>query len=205
MKLFWPDLAALKLLTGVGQLNSKLLLPIKLLFLDWNCEINTKKLSVHTYFKKQVLMGEKLDMSHVIWTDAILGTWVLFWLFLKKWNGLYIFYQIQKSSVPNNSNINFTIIFQEEKSHHHHDLYSENLGTCSPTPILPLPFEEGFPFKINTYDDVDEPIFDPEIHLQLEMPGYVRVLPDFEIMKTTPDIDCDQNRSQFAYSAPFQV
>ena len=98
------------------------------------------------------------------------------------------------------------IIFQDDKqSHHHHDLYTENLGICSPTPILPIPHEEGFPFKINTYDDVDEPIFDPDVHLQLEMPEYVRVLPDFEKMKTTPDIDRDQNRSQFAYSAPFQV
>ena len=63
------------------------------------------------------------------------------------------------------------LFFQEDKqSHHHHELYIDNLGICSPTSILPLPHEEGFPFQINSYDDVDEPIFNPEIHLQLEMP-----------------------------------
>ena len=105
----------------------------------------------------------------------------------------------------------FTIIlpilfFQEDKqSHHHHELCIDNLGICSPTSILPLPHKEGFPFQINSYDDVDEPIFNSEIHLQLEMPEEVRVLPDFEKMKTTPVIDREQNGSRFAYSAPFQV
>ena len=98
------------------------------------------------------------------------------------------------------------LIFQEDKqSHYHHELYTDNLGICNPSSILPLPHNEGFPFQINSYDDVDEPIFNPEIHLQLEMPEYVRVLPDFEEMKTTPVINCEQNGSRFAYSAPFQV
>ena len=52
---------------------------------------------------------------------------------------------------------------------------------------------------------VDEPIFNPEIHLQLEMPEEVRVLPDFMKMNTMPVIDSEQKGSRFAYSAPFQV
>ena len=91
------------------------------------------------------------------------------WIFfLSKLFSIIIYYQ-------------FILFFQEDKqSHHHHELYIDNLGICSPSSILPLPHEEGFPFQINSYDDVDEPIFKPEIHLQLEMPEYVRVLPDFE-------------------------
>ena len=116
------------------------------------------------------------------------------WIFfLSKLFSIIIYYQ-------------FILFFQEDKqSHHHHELYKDNSGICSPTSILPLPHEEGFPFQINSYDDVNEPIFKPEIHLHLEMPEYVRVLPDFEKMKTTPVIDREQNGSRFAYSAPFQV
>lgn len=89
--------------------------------------------------------------------------------------------------------------------HHRHDIYSKNLDAkCIQAP-LPLPPTKGLPFKINTYDDVDEPRFDPLIHLKLEMPQYVRVLPDFKEMKKTPAFIDDDNGSRFAYSAPFQV
>jgi len=70
---------------------------------------------------------------------------------------------------------------------------------------LPLPPTKGLPFKINTYDDVDEPRFDASMHLNLDMPDHVRVFPDFKAMKKTPAFIDDVNGSRFAYSAPFQV
>lgn len=70
---------------------------------------------------------------------------------------------------------------------------------------LPLPPAKGLPVKINYYEDVDEPRFDPAIHLNLEMPDYVRVFPDFKKMKKTPEFFGDANGSKFAYSSPFQV
>lgn len=70
---------------------------------------------------------------------------------------------------------------------------------------LPLPPQSKLPFKINTYDDVDEPRFDAKLHLNLELPDYVRVFPDFAAMKRTPPFINDINGSKFAYSAPFQV
>jgi len=90
-------------------------------------------------------------------------------------------------------------------SHHRHELYSKNFGVVSNTPPLPLPPTTKLPFKINTYEDVDEPRFDPDIHLNLEMPDFVKVFPDFTNMKKTPAFINDPNGSRFAYSAPFQV
>jgi len=90
-------------------------------------------------------------------------------------------------------------------SHHRHEIYSKNLGVIANTPPLPLPPKTKLPFKINTYDDVDEPRFDPDIHLNLEMPDFVKVFPDFTNMKKTPAFTNDPNGSRFAYSAPFQV
>ena len=96
-------------------------------------------------------------------------------------------------------------IIQVPESHNRHDLYRNNLGVSAPTAPLPLPPTKGLPFKINTYQDVDEPVFNPDVHLNLEMPKFVRVLPDFEPMDKTPCFKNDQNGSRFAYSAPFQV
>ena len=47
--------------------------------------------------------------------------------------------------------------------------------------------------------------WDPEIHLNLQMPEFVKVFPDFTNMKKTPAFKNDSNGSRFAYSAPFQV
>ena len=47
--------------------------------------------------------------------------------------------------------------------------------------------------------------FDPNIHLNLQMPEFVKVFPDFTNMKKTPCFKSDANGSRFAYSAPFQV
>ena len=73
---------------------------------------------------------------------------------------------------------------------------------CS-TSFLDAP--KGLPVKINYYEDVDEPKFDPDIHIQLGKPEYVRCFPKFEKLDKTPCFATDQNGSQFAYSAPFQV
>jgi hypothetical protein len=89
--------------------------------------------------------------------------------------------------------------------HHRHEIYSKNLGVCENTPPLPLPPQHKCPVRINTYDDVDEPRWDPEIHLNLQMPEFVKVFPDFTNMKKTPAFKNDANGSRFAYSAPFQV
>ena len=44
-----------------------------------------------------------------------------------------------------------------------------------------------------------------DIHIQLGKPEYVRCFPKFEKLDKTPCFATDQNGSQFAYSAPFQV
>jgi len=90
-------------------------------------------------------------------------------------------------------------------AHHRHELYSKNLGVSAISPPLPLPPQAKLPFKINNYEDVDEPRFDPNIHLNLQMPDFVKVFPDFTNMKKTPCFKNDSNGSRFAYSAPFQV
>jgi len=89
--------------------------------------------------------------------------------------------------------------------HHRHDIYAKNLGAKSLMDPLPLPPQAKLPFRINTYDDVDEPIFDASIHLNLELPDYVKVFPDFKEMKKTPPFVGDVNGSRLAYSSPFQV
>ena len=46
---------------------------------------------------------------------------------------------------------------------------------------MPVPeCKKGLPYKFNTYDDVDEPVFNPAIHLSLEMPTFVKTLPNYE-------------------------
>ena len=58
--------------------------------------------------------------------------------------------------------------------------------------------------KVNTYDEVDEPRFDPRLHLDLQHPEYIRLLTDFEKTKKYPKVT-DHNGSSFAYSSPFQA
>jgi len=94
---------------------------------------------------------------------------------------------------------------EKPKSHHKHDIYAKNIGVIENMEVLPLPPKEDLPFDLNTYDDVDEPLFDPKIHLDLGMPDYIKCFPDFKPMKTTPQFDPEDNGSRFAYSAPFQI
>ena len=51
---------------------------------------------------------------------------------------------------------------------------------------------------------MDEPRFDPRLHLDLQHPEYIRLLTDFEKTKKYPKVT-DHNGSTFAYSAPFQA
>ena len=51
---------------------------------------------------------------------------------------------------------------------------------------------------------MDEPRFDPRLHLDLQHPEYIRLLTDFEKTKKYPKVT-DHNGSPFAYSAPFQA
>ncbi len=89
-------------------------------------------------------------------------------------------------------------------THYDHELYALNSGrVCEQEPI-PLPSSKGLPLKLNTYDDVDEPVFDPKVHLNLQHPEYIRLLDDFEKTNAYPVVT-DHKGSNFAYSAPFQV
>jgi len=46
---------------------------------------------------------------------------------------------------------------------------------------IPLPDnKDNLPYVYKTYDDVDEPIFDPSLHLDLKMPESVKTLPEYK-------------------------
>ena len=83
-------------------------------------------------------------------------------------------------------------------------IYTHNSGSVHNTPTLPLPPAQGLPHKINTYEDVDEPRFDPKIHLTLGRPQYLRLLPGFDKADKCPLVNSCKG-SRFAYSSPFQV
>jgi hypothetical protein len=89
-------------------------------------------------------------------------------------------------------------------SHYNHPLYVLNSGKTYHMPTIPLPDPEGMPLMINTYDDVDEPRFNPKIHLDLREPEYIRVLPYFKKAKTCPTVK-DHSGTSFAYTKAFQV
>jgi len=64
---------------------------------------------------------------------------------------------------------------------------------------MPLPeSKKGMPYKFKTYQDVDEPLFDPTLHLDLEDPEYVVTLPDFK------PVDKVKEAGSLAYSKAFQ-
>ena len=42
-------------------------------------------------------------------------------------------------------------------SHHSHEIYTKNAGECCLQPPMPLPPQEGFPFEMKEYQDVNEP------------------------------------------------
>ena len=92
-------------------------------------------------------------------------------------------------------------------SHHEHSIYRLNSGAESLQTALPLPPKEGLTgIRINAYDDVPEPEFDPEIHLNLQRPKFVRLFPDFRKCSDFPvNKNKGENSSPLAWSSPFQV
>ena len=77
-------------------------------------------------------------------------------------------------------------------------LYSTNTDLTYLQDNIPLPdSKENLPYAYKTYEDVDEPIFDPSIHLDLQMPDQVKTLPDYKQAAKGKD-------GNLAYSKPFQ-
>jgi len=64
---------------------------------------------------------------------------------------------------------------------------------------LPLPdCKKGLPYTYKTYEDVDEPTFDPSIHLDLQMPEFVTTFPNYKKSSKGKE-------GNLAYSKPFQI
>lgn len=83
-----------------------------------------------------------------------------------------------------------------------------NAGRAASAPMPPLPLppnaSSSLPHKLNTYADVpEEPVFDPDVHLDLRQPKFVRTFPDFEAKERMTGEEADGAR--FAWSSPFQV
>jgi len=78
-------------------------------------------------------------------------------------------------------------------------MYKLNADLSYNHPTIPLPdSKEGLPYPYRTYDDVDEPVFDPTIHLNLEIPHFVKTLPEYKK-------ESKAENGNLAYSKPFQV
>jgi len=77
--------------------------------------------------------------------------------------------------------------------------HNEDLSFLAP--VMPVPdCKKGLPYKFNTYDEVpDEPVFDPLVHLALEKPAHVTLLPEYK------EVDGSPPAGQLAYTQPFQV
>ena len=90
-------------------------------------------------------------------------------------------------------------------SHYGHPLYTVNSGSFYPQDPIPLPPTDGLHVQINTYDDVpEEPKFDPAVHLDLQRPRFIRLLPTYE--KSFKFVEPKEGGpSPFAWSSPFQV
>lgn len=90
------------------------------------------------------------------------------------------------------------------RNHREFPLSEVNSGSFFHQGILPLPPTDGLSVKINGYDDVQEPKFDPKVHLDLKKPKFIRVFPGFEKTDRSPRV-VDSSGSLFGYSSPFQV
>jgi len=77
-------------------------------------------------------------------------------------------------------------------------VHSHNQDLTYYSPVMPLPdSKKDLPYKYNEYSDVDEPRFDPKVHLNIESPEYVTLLPEYKRVKETKG-------GSLAYSQPFQ-
>jgi len=78
-------------------------------------------------------------------------------------------------------------------------MYQVNADLSFDQANMPLPdCKEGLPYQFQTYEDVDEPIFDPAVHLNLQMPGFVKTFPGYEKVAKAKD-------GNLAYCKPCQV
>lgn len=89
-------------------------------------------------------------------------------------------------------------------------VHTENIGRTKLTaPAMPLPLpESGFPIPIRTYSDVDEPRFDPTVHLKPQYPDSVVLLPDFQTIdpkiEVIPKVESPDG-SQLAFTDTFSL
>lgn len=78
-------------------------------------------------------------------------------------------------------------------------MYKTNSDLTYHQENFPLPdSKEGLPYQYKTYQDVDEPLFDPALHLDLQMPEFVKTFPDYKKSSKATNGD-------LAYSKPFQI
>jgi len=92
-------------------------------------------------------------------------------------------------------------------------LYNNNHDHTVAYAPLPLPPPKGMTVPVHGDLEIrkgfiNEPQFDPKIHLDLKMPEYVRLLDSFEKAKYTPDINTrksNENGTNFAYTSPFSL
>jgi len=95
-----------------------------------------------------------------------------------------------------------------------HPYYKINRSENVSYAPLPLPPHRGMSVPVHDDQDIrkgyiQEPTFDPKVHLNLRMPEYVRLLSTFEKAPYTPDIADSMNRGEqgtdFAYTSPFSL
>ena len=96
--------------------------------------------------------------------------------------------------------------------HYSRPLYQLNRDENVTYGPLPLPPPKDMPVPVQgdvaiRKGLVKEPVFDPDVHLNLEMPPYVRLLSTWEKAECTPDISKSRTEdgTDFAYTAPFNV
>lgn len=84
-----------------------------------------------------------------------------------------------------------------------------NAGRSIEMDMLPMPPEENFPFyPLNTYDDVDEPRWDPEIHLYTTEPEFYVRLDNWEKVKSIPSVKDNKDgttESKLGFTAPYRL
>jgi len=89
--------------------------------------------------------------------------------------------------------------------HRDHPIYTVNEGSTTRMPVLPLPPPSpDFPHPL-LLSHPEEPQFDPEIHLSLAPPEYVRLFPDLEASHQAAPRVTSSRGSRFAFSGPFQL
>lgn len=89
-------------------------------------------------------------------------------------------------------------------------LYVNHAGRYEITdPKIPLPPSQSeFPLPVRTYDDVDEPIFNPNVHLDLKIPDKIFLLPEFAeidpMVEKVPEVNVSGG-SKLAFTETFRI